>query len=138
MLVTSLLLVGCATEGKFSTYTKSPLAACARGATFVNVHYGDSEISAHAIAQVKVDGVFLFRLAPRKRQSDQVNYDDMLVTITGKSSDPNASWINVSGKYEDSKVLAICVPSDIDEGTYEYFIEVEKVGKLDPRADVTK
>ncbi len=137
VLIAPLLLTACATEGRI--IERSGLATCGGGAmTFVNVHYGDSQIKVKPIADVKQDSTFRFRLKPDKKASDLVNYEDVTVTIEGKATP--AQWIDASGTYEGSKngYLDVCVPKTQTEGVYEYIIKVDGVGQLDPRAKVRR
>lgn len=127
--------VACAVAGKHSASARYSIE-CTAGGTFVDVSYGDSELKVHPIAMVHRGAALKFRLRPNRRRSDKVDYENTEVTIEGKT--PDASWINTSGSFSDSNGdLTVCVPEGIDRKTYYYFITVDEVGTLDPRADVT-
>ena len=70
-----------------------------------------------------------FSLAP--------NSSSKVVTIEGKTDEPEDDWINISVSFEGSKgSLTKCVNAGTAPAEYEYFVHVEEVGTLDPRADV--
>jgi len=61
---------------------------------------------------------------------------DTMVTIEGKSSDPDSSWISASGK---GGPLRVCVKPDLEEErTYTYKITVDGVGILDPEVTIRR
>lgn len=61
---------------------------------------------------------------------------DTLVTIEGKSSDPDSAWISASGK---GGPLYVCVSDDlVEEQTYTYKITVDGVGILDPEVTIRR
>lgn len=133
----ALVLGACATPGQYSASAQYS-TECTAGGTFVNVQYGDSQLKVHPIANVHRGAALEFRLKPNRRRSDAVNYENVQVRIKGAKSPP-AEWIDEEGSYTDSDgALVACVPEDVDADTYYYMIEVEGVGTLDPRADVTK
>lgn len=137
-LLVPLLLSAC--EGRYLGSAKFEGVSCPKkGGTFVNVHYGDSLIRVQTIAKVHREAAFEFRLKPDKRQSDLVNYETVQVTIKGK--DTRSNWIpQLSGNartVKDGGSLVFCVPDTVDIGKdYMYWVEVDTVGRLDPRADV--
>lgn len=139
VLLASVMLSACASEGKF--VESDSMASCGgHGGTFINLHYGDSELSTNPIAHVRPGGDFEIRLKPKRRADDPagVNYEEVGVNVAGKPSDPAAAWITASGSYDDSKdhKLVICVDPNQPEGDYNYEITVDHVGFLDPRVDV--
>jgi len=141
LLVTPLLLMACATEGKFSTSNKfETLADCHDGGTYVKVHYEDSYLKIKPKINVKRGTGLEFRLKPKNSVGAPVNYEEMEVTIEGKPGGLSAAWINVSGSFKNSPggSLFICIPDGTAEGTYHYSVSVEQLGQLDPRADVER
>jgi hypothetical protein len=133
----ALTLGACATNGQHSANARYSIE-CTAGGTFVNVHYGDSEIKVHPIANVHRGAALEFRLKPNRRKSDPVNYENVKVKIKGAKTPP-ASWIDLEDSYANSNgKLVVCVPDSVAKGTYYYEVTVDGVGTLDPRADVTK
>lgn len=67
-----------------------------------------------------------------------VGDEDTLVTLEGKPSDPESSWISGSGKGKDGPIY-ICVKPDLEEErTYVYKITVDGVGVLDPEVTIRR
>jgi hypothetical protein len=137
-----LLLMACTSEGKYSkSNTFDIKEECGDAGTWVRVHYGDSQLKVKPKVHLKKGSAWEFRLKPKIKATDPVDYNKMEVTILGKKSDPDASWIDISGTFEKSGgSLVLCVDPDQKEDlkTYEYFVHVEEIGTLDPRADVEK
>lgn len=141
-----MVLAGCATEGEFIA-DNLPNTCSSTGHTFVFIKYGDGYLSAKAVIKVKPGKELQYILDPGSK-SDIVKFRDMQVTITGKDSPgpptspfpiPPAddAWLNASGNYTaNGRVLRVCVPPNPVGDKYYYTIEVENVGKLDPRADI--
>lgn len=122
------LAAACATPGQY-TESRSISTACPTGSTFVNILYGDSYLKVVAPkANVKRNSAFELRLRPSP------GFEGKQVTIKGKTA--NDSWLDKHSKNADGKLL-ICVPPDQALGQYYYLVQVEDVGTLDPRADVT-
>jgi hypothetical protein len=128
--VLAVTLTACATPGKYSA-SRSISTQCADGSTFVNVDFGDSNVKVNPVANVKRNAALEFRLRAGQ------GYEDKLVTIRGKAA--KDGWISASGSDDgrDNKLI-VCVPSEQAEGTYYYLVQVEDVGTLDPRANVTR
>ena len=135
-----LLLMACTSEGKYSKFNSfDTKAECEDAGTWVKVHYGDSQLKVKPKVHLKKGWAWEFRLKPKIKATDPVDYNKMKVTIKGKAKDPDASWIDISGTFEDSGgSLILCVDPEQDQElqTYEYYVNVEEVGTLDPRADV--
>lgn len=146
ILILTIFLTGCATDGAFRTSTilDGPCGDRVAGYTLTGIAYGDSHLVVVPVSDIKAGAEWRFYLRPSKRANDIVDYETVKVTITGKFpavNDPpdRNDWISVSGAYaDDSKhYLVQCVPDDLDEGEqYEFLVEVKTVGTLDPRADV--
>ena len=133
----ALALGACATNGKHSANARYSID-CTAGGTFVNVHYGDSELKVHPIANVHRGAALEFRLKPNRRNSDKVNYENVKVKIKGAKTPP-ASWIDLEGTFASTNgKMVVCVPDSVARGTYYYEVKVDGVGILDPRADVTR
>jgi hypothetical protein len=97
------------------------------GYTFTAIAYGDSKIVVVPESEIVPDTEWRFVLVP--------------TTLVGKTADD--AWINVSGTYDGSgetHTLAECVePPVTTEGTeYSYEVEVEFIGKIDPRARIIR
>ena len=59
-----------------------------------------------------------------------------LVTVEGKSDDPDSSWISGSGS---GRHFYVCVKDDLEEErTYSYKITVDGVGVLDPEVTIRR
>jgi hypothetical protein len=138
ILLPALSMAGCAFEGKYSKSAKISKAGCAQGGTFVNVHYGDSELRVKPIVHVRRGGALEFRLKPDRKASDTIDYKDVNVTIDNKPA--KDAWLDaaVTGSFKSTGgKLVVCVDQSLDrDRTYEYLVKVEKVGELDPRARV--
>ena len=140
VILTSLLLISaCAVDGRHSKSAK-PTATCpgSVGATTTNVFYGDGELRVTPISKIKANSEFRFKLKPQTKRTDPTNYDNVDVEIKFKPGDP-ATWIDVkdSAANATNDTLIVCVPDTAHVGDiYEFFITADKVGKLDPRAEV--
>jgi len=132
----ALLIFGCAIEGKPIDETV-PNSCGGTGHSFVIIHYGDSRLFALPIVKIQAGKELQYRLLPDRRKSDLVNYEESLVTITGKSAYP-LDWMNASGRFTSSSgVFKVCVPADAPlDFEYSYKIKVDGLGELDPRARV--
>jgi len=110
------------------------------GYTPVDVEYGDSFLRIKAKSKLWRQTEFRVRLKPKSHRDDPVNYENVKVTISGKSTDPDSSWIMGSGESStatDGIIVAGCVPKDAPDGTIYFFdVTVAEVGQLDPRAEV--
>ena len=140
VLLTSLLLISaCAGNGRPSMSAKAT-GTCpgSVGATTTNVFSDDGELRVTPISKIRANSEFRFKLKPITRKTDATNYDNVDVEIKFKPGDP-ATWINVkdSAAKATNRTLIVCVPgtAKVDD-TYEFFIDADKVGKLDPRAIV--
>lgn len=109
------------------------------GPKSVTIEYGDSGITVDT-KQVKRKSAFIIRLKPK---SDE--YKDNVVTIDGKSVTPGGAgvpspdWLDTSDDYDTRKKFTYCTP-DVPENTtqdYKYSVEVEGLGMIDPRVEVT-
>jgi hypothetical protein len=118
------------------------------GYTLTGIVYGDSKLIVVPVSKIHANTEWRFRLQPIKLDSDpaDVNYNNVNVEIRGKPAslplppDHNA-WIAASGSYNstaaEEHTLAVCVPEAAPIGTiYEYLVEVDFVGTIDPRGDV--
>ena len=135
LIPATMLLISCAHEGQFIT-SNNPNRCNGSGHTDVTIHYGDSKLYVTPPeAGVRRNGEIRFRLS--LPSNEPIIYRDSLVEIIGKNG---VTWINTSGKYSDFSrppaVLVVCVPANQALGIYDYIVEIEKIGTLDPRADV--
>jgi hypothetical protein len=139
ILATLLLVSACYVDGQHSKSAKAT-GTCqgSVGATTTIVFYGDSELRTTPISHIKPNSEFRFKLKPQPKGSDPVNYHNVEVEIKFKPGDP-ATWIDVKGSAANAtdSTLIVCVPADAKvKDVYEFFIHVDEVGKLDPRAEV--
>ena len=68
--------------------------------------------------------------------------EDLDVTISGKAIGLPSGWLKAGPKsYNDTAPdghkLFICVPPAQMDGAYYYNVEIDEIGELDPRADVS-
>ena len=105
----------------------------------VKITYGDSHLSVDTKQKpVKHDDWLVFDLKPDMQIGPpprEVDFKKVLVKVLGKSTDSH--WIAASGTFEGTGgQLKVCVPSDLEYRVFEYEIEIDEVGKLDPRVIV--
>jgi len=129
-LATLLLLLGCAAQSSSLAVPKRVTEICdSSGIAPSFVKYGEAHLSAKAVQNIRKNKKWRIKL-----QADN-DYEDAIVTITGKTADAN--WIAASGKASDSSELFICVPDGLTTGNeYYYSVTVQGVGYIDPRAKV--
>lgn len=144
VLLFSFSFAACVTDGRFypGPITGGPCPGTVTGYTLTVIAYGDSTLAVIPISKINPNSEWRFELAPITKSGDPEDYRNANVNIVGKPSTtmspgPN-DWINVSGEKSVAKdgVLTECVPATLLNDTYEYFVEVEFVGTLDPRAKV--
>lgn len=144
VILLSFLLVACATDGRpqKKNFTSTRCGGEIDGLTAVGVKYGDSRLQARSRSDVRRRTEFRARLKPIINSGDPVNYENVTVTITGKTSDPDSSWISGSGTFStatDHEIVLGCVPGGAPFGkVYAFDIVVDTVGTLDPRAEVVR
>ena len=153
ILLVTTLFAGCCIFTGDGRLCKTPFAsdACGdtrSGYTATVVLYGDSKIAVVPISRIRANTEWRFKLRPINLSSDYEEdiYETLNVEIDGKVAetpyDPGHNdWITASGTYtgsaSDKHTLILCTPSELpDDTTYKYLVEVEKVGVIDPRADV--
>lgn len=141
ILFSGFLFAGCVSDGGFhpKPITGGPCGDVS-GFTLTAIAYGDSSLVVVPISKIRPDTEWRFELAPITKPSDTVDYRNANVKIIGKPSTAmpgQNDWINVGGQKGTDGTLTECVPATLPIGnTYEYFVEVEFVGTLDPRANV--
>lgn len=138
-ILVAAFLCGCA-DGQFRAKAMTtPDCGQIKGFTASIIHYGDSRIFVIPISKIKAGSEFRFILAPKLRsKTDATDYRQTEVTVHGKR-DPEDLWFTPkTGKYSDSPTIVVCVPDPIPGGLsqYQYIVEVDGVGMLDPRADI--
>lgn len=110
------------------------------GPKSVTITYGDEGITVVHRKQVKRKSVFIIKLKPTSN-----DYKDNVVTIDGKSVTPGGvgvpspDWLDTSDDYDTRKKFVYCTP-DIPAGPdqdYKYSVEVDGLGLIDPRVEVT-
>jgi hypothetical protein len=144
-LFITLFVAGCAADGSFrSVRIDSGPCGNVRGYTVTGILYADSKLVVVPMSRIRAGTEWRFYLRPVTNPNDPANYRDAKVTIDGKfpaSEDPpnRNDWIDVSGSYNGAadRYLVECVPEDVKKGdTFEFLVNVESVGQLDPRARV--
>lgn len=155
ILLATILISGCASEGQFSASrtfesSRDSLGQCDdEGGTFVKLFYGNRRIRTVGVAHLQAGELFVIQLKPENDANNRpdIDYDALDVTISGKLCAPGqkppesdcfltagpASYNNAGPDNE----LVICVPEGQASGTYYYNIVIDKTGSLDPRADVS-
>jgi hypothetical protein len=100
------------------------------------------------VSRIRAGTEWRFYLRPINRPPGPVDYNTVDVTIDGKfPADPpppptRNDWIDVSAtSYNNASMpgnyLVECVPAGLLPGqSYQFKVIVDKVGELDPRADV--
>jgi len=107
------------------------------GAQPINIHYGDSQLKVTPpLYKVHKNKFLKFKLiADNVAGPGGLDYGAVTVTVRSKDSKTN-QWINTSGSENKGAVLTVCMPADQPLGVVEYLVDVDKVGTLDPRAEV--
>ena len=165
LLLATILISGCATEGQFNASRKfdiSPATLAAlssecdnSGGTSARLDYGFTGSTQGAKTRIKIKGlvhvipgeIFAIELKPKSNGNiSTVDIDAAMVTISGKECapgeiPPESDCFLSAGpaSYNNTAPgheLIICVPADQPSGPYYYNVEIKDVGKLDPRADV--
>jgi len=85
--------------------------------------------------EVKQNTALVFKLKPKGSNKNGVNYDDVYVTVVGKTATDQV-WLNSKKAKGDDSLIAYCAPSVDADTTYEYEVHVDGLGMLDPRVDV--
>ena len=156
ILLITALFAGCA-DGKFRSKI-IPSAVCGGtvdGYTVTYIAYGDSKLVVIPISIISDQTEWRFILRPVKigKSVSGDDYKGKKVTITGMSpAEPpgHNDWIDtagtasgnaISGTYNDAAdhMLTACVkelPDTTPGTTYEFVVDVQDVGTLDPRAKV--
>jgi hypothetical protein len=134
ILFIPFVMTACA-KGPHATVETCPVD----GSKQVMVHYGDSQIKVTpANVEIHQGKMLKFNLNGEKSGGDPVgvNYEDVAVTIKGKTTE-GKSWLWVVGSESVTGTLSVCAPEGADRTVeYSYIVEVDKVGVLDPRATV--
>ncbi len=107
------------------------------GARPINIHYGDSQIKVTPpLYKVHKNKNLKFKLlADNQAGPGNLDYGKVKVTIRSKDAATN-TWINTSGTEDKEGTLVACMPTTQPLGVVEYLVDVEKIGRLDPRAEV--
>lgn len=134
----ALMLASCANMSEFDEECPEHT-----GYKSITLYYDEDGISIKAKKEVKKKSVFAIKLQPSP------DFRDKEVKTVGISVEPNDAnapgkgWLNKTGKRSISNRIVYCVP-DLDpavpaENSYvfKYSVEVEDLGILDPRIEVT-
>lgn len=144
-LSVAIIVAGCATDGRFrSVSIVGGPCGDVSGYTVTGIAYADSKLIVVPVSRIRADSEWRFYLRPVTNPTDPENYRDALVKIKGKFPAVNPppdrnDWIDVEGTWNGtpSRYLVECVPDDLDEGEeFEFLVNVEFIGQLDPRARV--
>ena len=142
LVVTTVSLAACASNGVpiKRSIADSICGESTKGKTDTKLKYGKDDIDIKWKSYVGEDSEFRIVLQPKK------GYEDKVVKIIGKwgklpggASTP-FTWLNKSGKSTDftNKTMILCVPKNVPlETEYKFDVEIEDIGDLDPRAEVT-
>ena len=143
-------LTACVSPGTYRPNTDVS-RDCTNGSVVVEIRYGDSHLQVTPKANLKRDAGVKFVLKPKQNEqahskNGSKGTNDLEVVIKGEkfvpdegsTGDTSVAWLDISGTAgpPPHKDLIRCAGEDQAQGTYFYSVEVEYVGKLDPRADV--
>lgn len=130
LIVSAAALVACAQPGKFVKKDR-PNNCNGKGQVDLFVEYGDSKIKVTPKIDVGQGGEIIVKLKADK------GFENTRVLFDGKTANDN--WLDKEMTYGDGKKqLLICVKPEQAPGEYKYNVEIEGVGKIDPRAIVIK
>ena len=143
-------LAACASPGTYRPNTQVS-RDCTNGSVLVEIRYGDSHLQVTPRANLKRNAGVKFVLKPKQNEqahskngSKATNDLEVLikgekfVPDSGATGDTSVTWLDKSGTAgpPPHTDLIACAKPNQAQGTYYYSVEVEHVGKLDPRADV--
>ena len=135
----AIVLAGCATTYSVSTPIRAyhPEECKGKNAKDLVIKYGDSKIDVTNKVKVKKSDkeLLVIVLDPDKKSEENVNYEELVIHITGK--DNKSSWINWSIAYKqtDNGKYRVCI-DDIKAEKYQYQVFVPDVGTIDPRIQI--
>ena len=136
VLLSTLVVSGCGYGVLRGVRTENTCGG--NGYAIAGITYGDARIWVVPVTKLRPGAEFRLKLLPARQTTDPTDPGDWMVTVKGKAG--GDAWIEQrSGTFNSSTrgfLDPICVPSTQAPGTYQYFIEVQNVGKLDPRARV--
>lgn len=137
LLLSPLMILLVACEGTYSGFMKFDEPNCSSGGTFVNIHYGDSQLRVRPVVKVKKGKALEFRLKPVAARGKEKGFEDAEVTIEAKDEEgkPVKNWLSKTPR-GNSRKGSLIVCANTEEGMYHYSIHVAGLGTLDPRADV--
>ena len=147
LIVATGALGACVSNGKpiERSITDSICGDSTKGKTGTELKYGKDDIDIKWKSHVGENTEFRIVLKPKK------GYEDKVVKITGRwgrlpggASTP-FTWLNKSGKSTDftKETMILCVPKNNPPGKvplgteYKFDVEVQDIGKIDPRVAVT-
>ena len=147
LIVATALLGACVSNGKpiKRSITDSICGGSTKGKTVTKLEYGKNDINIKWKSDVGENTEFRIVLKPKK------GYEDKVVKIIGRwgrlpggASTPFA-WLNKSGKSTDftKQTMILCVPKDdppgkVPPGTeYKFDVDIQDIGNIDPRVNVT-
>jgi hypothetical protein len=142
ILVVTMALAACVSNGKPKKFsiTDSDCGNSTRGRTDTKLKYGKDGIEMKAKSHVHDNTEFRIKLIPKEgfegKKVKIVGVSGTLPDGTGTAFD----WLKKekSAKEAGEKaILTLCVPPEVDVGTvYKFDVEIEDLGKLDPRVEV--
>ena len=130
LIISAAALVACVQPGEFVKKNR-PNNCNGKGQVALFVEYGDSKIEVTPKIDVGQGGEIIVKLKADK------GFENTKVIFDGKTANDN--WLDKEMTYGDGKKqLLICVDPNQAPGEYEYNVEIDGVGKIDPRAVVIK
>lgn len=132
LLAVVVLIAGCATPGKFHA-TNAANRCDGTGRVKIEIKYGDSYIQVTPKANAKRRGEIIYELKPEQNPQSGINYDAVLVTMSGKT--PADEWLNAAGTKSGGDPY-ICVGQNQALGDYDFSVNVAGVGTIDPRVHI--
>lgn len=151
-LVFVVIAAGCV-DGRFhkKTITGGACPGTVSGYTYTGIVYGESHLVVIPLSKIRAGTEWRFYLLPtdRSRGSSSTALASRKVIIDGKPAGPLPpgpnQWILTDGDFAGGtpagnvRYLSQCVPATLVEGEeFEYLVDVEGIGTLDPRARVEK
>ena len=160
LLATVLTLGGCATDGAFKTTNIAGSTSCAdsSGYTFTGLYFGEGKLVVIPISKIRRNTEWRFYLLPEDLSggsSPAYGTKDIKIDVKTPppvSATPNA-WLEINDEFDNGKqgktgwwvfgrktrYFALCVPDNLSVGDrFHFFVDIEDVGHIDPRAHVER
>lgn len=153
IFVSAACVAGCA-DGRFhkKSITGGACPGTVSGYTYTGIVYGESHLVVIPLSKIRAGTEWRFYLLPtdRPRGSSASALSMRTVTVDGKPAGPAPppganQWIFTAGDFSGGmpagnvRYISQCVPATLNEGDeFQYLVDVEGIGTLDPRARVEK